>query len=150
MKPFLAGLVIGVLLVPCGAYLYFRSGNAPVATSAAPLPLEKYLAQTALHAKLRTEAPQTVPIQPTDEALLAGARVYRDHCAVCHGLPSQLPTVLARGMFPRPPQLFHSDEMVTDDPPGVTFWKALRATSTLTPVVVGGIPLGEVAAVTVP
>jgi mono/diheme cytochrome c family protein len=25
-------------------------------------------------------------------------------------------------MFPKPPQLFTPDEMVTDDPEGVTFW----------------------------
>jgi thiosulfate dehydrogenase len=26
-------------------------------------------------------------------------------------------------MFPRAPQLFTADDTVTDDPPGVTFWK---------------------------
>jgi hypothetical protein len=26
-------------------------------------------------------------------------------------------------MFPHPPQLFNGNEMVTDDPEGVTFWK---------------------------
>ena len=26
-------------------------------------------------------------------------------------------------MFPLPPQLFNKDEMVTDDPVGVTYWK---------------------------
>jgi hypothetical protein len=39
-------------------------------------------------------------------------------------LPGKPPTPQAKGMFPKPPQLFKSDEMVTDDPPGVTFWKA--------------------------
>jgi mono/diheme cytochrome c family protein len=40
---------------------------------------------------------------------------------VCHGLPGQQMTNIAKGMFPRPPQLFHG-KGVTDDPVGETFW----------------------------
>jgi len=29
----------------------------------------------------------------------------------------------AKGMFPPPPQLFAPDDMVTDNPAGVTYWK---------------------------
>jgi len=87
------------------------------------MPMERVLATGALHAKLRQEAPKTVPIPADDAAWLAGARVCRDGCAVCHGLPHQPPTAVSKGMYPRPPQLFQADEMVTDDPAGVTFWK---------------------------
>ncbi len=124
MKGFLAGLLIGVLLVPVVGYLYFRSGSAPVATSAPPMPMESTLARTALHATLAKEAPKTVPITVDDTALAAGARVYRANCAMCHGLPGQAAPTVAKGMFPPAPQLFQPDEMVTDDPAGVTFWKA--------------------------
>jgi thiosulfate dehydrogenase len=121
---FVSGLIIGAALVPIAFCLYMRSGRAPVATSAPPMPMEAMLANSALHAKLREEAPKTVPLRADDAALLAGARVYRDDCAPCHGLPHQPATAVSKGMYPRPPQLFHSDEMVTDDPAGVTFWKA--------------------------
>jgi thiosulfate dehydrogenase len=121
---FVSGLVFGIALVPTAFYLYMRSGRAPVATSAPPMPMEEMLVKTALHAKLQQEAPKTVPIRAGEAALLAGARVYRDDCAGCHGLPRQPATAVSKGMFPRPPQLFQPDEMVTDDPAGVTFWKA--------------------------
>lgn len=121
---FVSGLIVGVVLVPIALYLYVRSGRAPVATSAPPLPMEEMLAKSALHAKLRQEAPKTVPIPADEAALLAGVRTYRDDCAVCHGLPHRQATAVSKGMFPRPPQLFQPDEMVTDDPAGVTFWKA--------------------------
>ena len=124
MKGFVTGLVLGVLLVPVAGYLYFRSGNAPVATSAPPLPMERMLAQTALHAALGKEAPKTFHIKVDDAVLAAGARIYRANCAMCHGLPDQPAPAAAKGMFPPAPQLFEPDEMVTDDPPGVTFWKA--------------------------
>jgi thiosulfate dehydrogenase len=121
---FLSGLILGIALVPVAFYLYMRSGRAPVAASAPPMPMEEMLANSALHAKLREQAPKTVPIHVDDTALLAGARVYRDDCAVCHGLPHQPVTAVSKGMYPRPPQLFQPDQMVTDDPAGVTFWKA--------------------------
>lgn len=124
MKGFVTGLVLGILLVPAAGYLYFRSGKVPVATSAPPLPMERMLAQSALHATLAKEAPTTVPVTVDNAALAAGARVYRANCAMCHGLPGQAAPAVAKGMFPPAPQLFQPDEMVTDDPAGVTFWKA--------------------------
>src|SRR5215472_15087935 len=40
------------------------------------------------------------PVQPTEENLTAGAKLYRDHCAVCHGTVDQPKTATAKGMFP--------------------------------------------------
>ena len=58
-----------------------------------------------------------------DEAnLLAGARVYREQCAVCHGLPGGARTAIASGMFPKPPELFQGMG-VTDDDPWESYWK---------------------------
>jgi len=77
----------------------------------------------ALHAAVRKHAPKNSPVQPDETNLAAGARVYRTSCAVCHGLPEQPVTPIARGLFPKPPALFEG-KGVTDDPPGETYWKA--------------------------
>jgi len=119
---FVIGLIVGVLLVPAGAYFYFAEGYAPVATSAPPMPFEKMLAHKALDARIAKEMPKTVPLEPTETNLLAGAAVYKEQCAVCHGLPGGKKTAIAAGMFPPPPQLFHG-KGVTDDEPGETYWK---------------------------
>ena len=119
---FLLGIVIGICLLPLFGFLYFRFGYAPVATAASPMPFEKQIAHVALHARIEKEAPKTVPIQPTSENYLAGAHLYRTNCAVCHGLPGQAAEATAKGMFPRPPQLFKGTG-VTDDPAGETYWK---------------------------
>jgi mono/diheme cytochrome c family protein len=37
-------------------------------------------------------------------------------------LPGRDQTAIAKGEFPKPPQLFKG-KGVTDDPPGVTYWK---------------------------
>lgn len=124
VNSFLLGLVLGVALVAGGLYVYMASGRAPVATNEAPLPLEAFLATTALHARLDRDAQQTPPFKVTPAVLLAGAHVYRRDCAMCHGLPNQPAPAAAKGMFPHPPQLLSPKEMVTDDLAGVTFWKA--------------------------
>ena len=123
MGRFLLGVIIGICLVAGGAFLYFTSGMAPVAATAQPMPFETTVAKMALHARLRADAPKTVPIQPTTDNLIGGAMVYTHNCAFCHGLPNDKPSVEGQGMFPHAPQLFTQRGMVTDDPPGVTYWK---------------------------
>jgi hypothetical protein len=101
------------------AFLYVFFGYAPVATASPPLPLERYMAKLGLNARIRIEMPKDSPMQPTEENLTAGAKLYRDHCAVCHGTVDQPKTATAKGMFPPPPQLLQG-KGVTDDPVGET------------------------------
>ena len=103
-------------------FCYFRFGYAPVATVSAPWPFEKTLAHMALNARIDKEAPKAAPFEATETELQDGARLYREHCAPCHGLPDQPKTAIATGMYPIPPQLLHG-KGVTDDPAGETYWK---------------------------
>lgn len=122
MGRFLFGILIGLIAWPLAAYIYFHYGYAPVATSAPPIPFEKKLAHMALKARIQREAPKNSPLPANDANYLAGAHLYRTHCAVCHGLPGQPETAVSKGMFPHPPQLFKG-KGVTDDPAGETYWK---------------------------
>ncbi len=122
MGRFLFGLIIGLFAVPLVVYFYFSTGMAPVATAAPAMPFEKTFARMALHARLDKEMPKDVPVTADEGAYTAGAQIYKDHCAVCHGLPGQAQTAIASGMFPKPPKLMQGTG-VTDDPPGETYWK---------------------------
>jgi len=122
---FIAGLLLGFLLVPLGVYLYFAGGSAPVATTDTDVPFETFLAHKALNARIKKEMPKNVPIQPNEANSLAGAELYKQHCAVCHGLPLAPKTGIATGMYPRPPLLFEG-KGVTDDEPGESYWKILN------------------------
>jgi mono/diheme cytochrome c family protein len=119
---FLFGLLVGVFLLPIFALVYVRQGYAPVATAAPMLPFERQLTSMALNARIAKEAPASSTVSVSDENLLAGARIYRENCAVCHGLRDDSKTAIAKGMFPRPPALLHG-KGVTDDPVGETWWK---------------------------
>lgn len=114
--------VLGLIILPAFALFYFRFGYAPVATASSPMPFEKQLAHMALKQRISKEARKNAPIQPSDANYEAGAHVYRENCAVCHGLPGQPQTPTSKGMYPPPPELFKGHG-VTDYPAGVTYWK---------------------------
>jgi thiosulfate dehydrogenase len=122
MRAFLLGIAVTLVGLFLGAYVYFGMGLAPVAVTATPMPFERLFAKMALHAKIKREAPTAVPVAADTAAFMAGVPIYRENCAVCHGLPGQPKSAIAAGEFPPPPQLFHG-KGVSDDPPGVTYWK---------------------------
>jgi thiosulfate dehydrogenase len=121
------GIVIGFILaiaisVGCVFY-YFSAGMAPVATADPPMPFEKKLANMALDAHIGKQHIAPSPVSADEPNFLAGAYVYKQQCASCHGLPERPPVDYATTMFPKPPQLFRG-KGVTDDPASETYWKA--------------------------
>ncbi len=127
MQRFAIGFIIGVALVPILGALYLLYGNVPVAVSDPAFPLEKKIVHVPLRARIAKDMPKSVPIQPTPDNLTAGADIYRQNCAYCHGSQGQNSTAGAH-MYPFAPQLWqahgnHSVVGVSDDPPGETYWK---------------------------
>ncbi|MBZ5528038.1 MAG: cytochrome c [Acidobacteriia bacterium] len=123
MKLFIAGVILGVLGFAAGIWFYFSTGMVPVAVSDTDMPFEALLARKALHARIVKQGDKPSPVPADEKNLLAGATVYVQNCAVCHGLPGQPKTTIAEGLYPKPPQLFKGHG-VTDDPASETYWKA--------------------------
>ena len=123
MGKFLGGLIIGIILVPLCAAVYFLGGFAPAAVTDHPFPFEQLIAGGALAARIHREAPKRdlSTFAPAD--IFAGAQDYRRHCGGCHGLPGEVRNFPEPKMYPSPPQLFTPDGYVTDDPVGVSYWK---------------------------
>lgn len=119
---FIIGVIVGLILVPIFVYCYFRFGYAPVATAASPIPYERKLAHMGLNARIQKEAPKRAPFQATEADMQNAAHLYRDNCAICHGVTDGSKSPVAKGMYPKPPELLKG-KGVTDDPPGETYWK---------------------------
>jgi thiosulfate dehydrogenase len=122
IKGLVMGILLTVIVVAGGVYFYFATGIAPAATADPPMPFEKKLANMALKAHIANQPLGPIPVAPDDNSYLAGAEVYKQHCASCHGLPGQLPTDYSTTMYPKAPQLFHG-KGVTDDPVTESYWK---------------------------
>lgn len=114
------GLTLAGILV--AVYLLLISGALPVATKGPALPLEEWAAHQVLTAAQRGQINIESPLPADEVNLIAGAKNYFINCAVCHGLPEQKVTAIAKGLFPPPPQFFEKDEGVADDPTGKIFW----------------------------
>jgi thiosulfate dehydrogenase len=121
VKGIVIGVLLGFLVIFLGAYLYFATGHAPVATSEPPMPFERKFAGLALHSYMEKQPHLNSTVPEDEKNFLDGAKVYKEHCAVCHGLPGEPKTAIAEGMFPKPPQLFRGMG-VTDDETWETYW----------------------------
>ena len=124
---FAIGFLIGLVLLPILVFCYLHFGNPPVAVADAAFPFERQLVHVPLHNRIAKDMPRSVPLQPTADNLVAGAQIYRQNCAFCHGLDNQNSTV-APHMYPDAPQLWHAHGSqsvvgVSDDPPAETYWK---------------------------
>lgn len=129
MGRILVGIVLGIVLVPLVVLGWFKFGNVPVAVSDPPLPQERMITQVPLGARIDRELVRTSPIEANEATFVAGAQVYRDQCAACHGYHGK-PSSFGGHMFPDAPPLWethhHGAETmigVSDDPPGETYWK---------------------------
>jgi thiosulfate dehydrogenase len=126
MRNFILGFILGALAIPAACFLYIHFGHPPVAVADQPFLLEKQIVRGPLHARIGKEMPTSASIAASDENLVAGAKIYREQCAVCHGLQGQ-PSAFAAHMYPSVPQLWASHRKgvvgVSDDPPGETYWK---------------------------
>lgn len=119
---FIIGFVLGILVLPICGYIFIWMGRMPVATAGPPLPFEAWVATTSLKSTITRQAPREAAFPATETNLIAGAKIYRENCAVCHGLLGQSETSIAMGMYPPVPQFFAGDS-VSDDPVGETYWK---------------------------
>jgi thiosulfate dehydrogenase len=123
---FLLGLILGFLIIPIGAYIYLHFGHPPVAVADRAFPFEKQIVHVPLHARINSEMPAAAPIDAGAANLTAGAEIYRENCAACHGFEGH-PSEFGAHMYPDAPQLWskHRNGVVgvSDDPAGETYWK---------------------------
>lgn len=119
---FIIGVIATCVGFAVGGFLYVKLGGVQMAVDAPMQPFEKTVAKMALHASFASSLNLTSPVPVNDESLAAGADIFKHHCAGCHGLADK-PSPMAKRWFPPPPQLLQTDQMVTDDPVGETYWK---------------------------
>lgn len=126
MFRFLFGLILGVVLLPLAVLAWFAYGKVPVAVTDPAFPYEKAITSIPLNSRIHAEMLGT-HLQADEHTLVAGARVYTEQCAVCHGIHGK-PSAIGANMFPDAPQLMekhHRGDVVgvSDDPVGETYWK---------------------------
>ncbi len=123
-RGFILGILVTIVVGLIVAYAVLKLGLVPANADATPGTLETWAAGTSLDATLERDAPRNAnPVPLNDENLIAGIKLYGDHCSFCHGTAKgdASATSLAKGLYPKPPQL--ATDGVEDDPEGYTVWK---------------------------
>ncbi len=124
------GVILGLILAPLAVLAWFHWGNVPVAVADPPLPMERQITHVALNARVAREMPGNPPIQADQDNLTAGAGVYRDQCAACHGFYGKPSSVCCAHVPEGSGAMAEAQDSdvvgVSDDPPGETYWKVLN------------------------
>jgi mono/diheme cytochrome c family protein len=121
MKQFLLGVLTTCLVLAIGVLGYLKFGFAEVRGDLPPSKFETYLMRSAVHASVRREAPDiSNPLQPSDEILIRGGKMYLNECSGCHGEPGHAHT------FPDPlnPAAPHFPSIGTEFSEAQVFWVA--------------------------
>jgi len=104
MKGFIAGIVTMVLVLAFGVVLALM-GFVGMRADNPPSKIETLVAGHAMDASVARAAPKIAnPVMADEVNLAAGARLYREHCAVCHGDPVHTKATLADSLNPPAPQ----------------------------------------------
>jgi mono/diheme cytochrome c family protein len=129
MARLFVGVLFGIMLVPIALAAWVWRGRVPVAVADPPFPQERQITGMLLDMRINREMAKTSPLPVDETNLVAGAHVYGENCATCHGLHGK-PSVFGEHMFPDAPPLWEKHQHgadtimgVTDDPLGETYWK---------------------------
>jgi mono/diheme cytochrome c family protein len=90
MKQFFLGSLVTVLALALGAITYMRLGLSEVRGDVPASNMEAFLMRMAVHASVLRHAPEDRnPVEPTEENLIAGGKMFLNECAGCHGTPGK-------------------------------------------------------------
>jgi len=110
MKRFISGILTGIIalvtVMSATALSVVKLGLVSVQANQSPPAWEVHLLGLAVKASVARHTPeQPNPVPPTEENLAAGASIYVQMCARCHGQPNAGPSVYGGSFYPPAPQL---------------------------------------------
>src|SRR6266404_1859379 len=104
MKGFIFGILTVILILALGL-AFVLMGFVSMRADNPPSKMETALAGRAMDASVARAAPKLAnPVTADNTNLVAGARLYSDHCTLCHGDPAHPKSPLADSLNPPAPQ----------------------------------------------
>ena len=107
MKGFILGILFTLIVLAAGGWWCLKQGYIDFAADQKPSSTEEKIAMDAVDASTDRRAPDAKnPLAPTEANIAAGAQLYLDHCAGCHGVPSNPDSQFGRSFNPPVPEFF--------------------------------------------
>jgi thiosulfate dehydrogenase len=79
---------MALVVLFAGGWFYLKWGHPPVAAADPAFPMEAQIVHVPLGARIAREM-EMPPFAGSEQAYEAGAVVYKQNCAACHGLPGE-------------------------------------------------------------
>ena len=116
MRSFLLGVIVTILCIVLGGYFVMKQGYVDFSADQRPSSTETHFAMAAVDASTdRHAGNQKNPLQSSEETLVGGSILYRDHCAGCHGTPSNPDSQFGHSFNPPVPQFFKEGSDMADN-----------------------------------
>jgi len=120
MRGFVLGILTTVVSLVVIVIAVTHLGLYPIGADNPPGHLERTLAGRAMDVYAEKHKPAgDNPIQPTAANLTDGAKLYEEHCALCHGGAKAKISPMQNQFSPPAPQLINR---IPHDPPAWIFW----------------------------
>jgi mono/diheme cytochrome c family protein len=100
-------MIFGLAVFGAAAYFLLERGYIDFGADRAPSSVESKLAMGAVDAwSERRARDQKNPLSASEENITAGATLYLNHCAGCHGVPSNPESQFQSSFYPPAPGFF--------------------------------------------
>ena len=107
MRNFILGIIFTLIVIAIAGLWVAKTGRVSFEADQEASHLERSLAMGAVDAATDRRAPDVKnPLAPTEENIVSGAHIYFDHCAGCHGVPSNPDSQFGRSFNPPVPAFF--------------------------------------------
>ncbi len=104
MKRFLWGVLVTLIVLGLGVYVYLKMGFLNTRADAGPSRFETRLAMSFLDASVDRNAPkENGALEAKQENLIAGMKLYTTNCARCHGAPGHPEKQFGHPFYPPAP-----------------------------------------------
>lgn len=107
MKGFILGIIATLAVIFLAGIIILKTGLVNFRADQPPSDTETHLAMSAVDASTDRHAPELKnPLTVNEETIVSGADLYMNHCAGCHGVPSNKDSVFANSFNPPVPVFF--------------------------------------------
>jgi mono/diheme cytochrome c family protein len=116
MRGFVLGILFTLIALAAIGWWCVKHGSVDFGADQRPSYLEEKVAMEAVDASTDRRAGDAKnPVEPTEANVTAGAQLYIDHCAGCHGVPSNPDSTFARSFNPPAPEFFKDAPDMSDN-----------------------------------
>ena len=107
MKGFILGIIATLAAIFLAGLTIVKMGLVNFSADQPSSDSEKHLARSAVDASTDRHAPElNNPLPANEDTIVSGANLYMNHCAGCHGVPSNKDSVFADAFNPPVPVFF--------------------------------------------